>query len=179
MILALVLLGGSGGALFYAMRARARAHVIAPHEDAGTSYGDAPLLAEVEDAGIEADAERAPVPTRLDAGIRSSHEHGIPLIPPPHAKTITVEVLTRPAEANVFDHRTFRGPSGAKLSEPYGTKLELECRAPHYKGRITVVFDGSRDSVMCTAKRLPFCVEGLKNVFDDCEPKAAELPETP
>ena len=89
----------------------------------------------------------------------------------PHPKTVTIELLTRPAEANVFDHHTFRGPSGVRLTEPWGTKLELECRAPHYKGHVTVVFDGSRDSAMCTATRLPFCVEGLKNPIDDCEPK--------
>ncbi|CAN5519743.1 hypothetical protein BH11MYX1_BH11MYX1_16260 [soil metagenome] len=173
-ILALVLLGGGGGALFYAMHARD--HVIATRDDAGLTHGDARLIAEVDDAGLPADAEQVPGPTSLDAGSRAPRDGGLALLPPPHARTITVEVLTRPAEANVFDHRTFRGPSGARLSEPYGTTLELECRAPHYKGRITVVFDGSRDSVMCTAKRLPFCVPGLKNVFDDCEPKTPETP---
>lgn len=167
-ILALILLGGAG-ALFYAMHDRS--HLIAVHEDAGVSRGDARLIAEVDDGGIELDAEDTPGPTSLDAGLHAPRDGGSPLVPPAHPKTITVEILTRPAEANVYQKLTYRGPSGARLSEPYGTKLELECRAPHYKGHVTVVFDGSRDAVMCNAKRLPFCVTGLKNPLDDCEPK--------
>ena len=167
-VLALLLLG-SGGALFYAMHDRA--HSIAVREDAGITHGDARLIAEVDDGGLELDAEATPGPNILDAGFHAPRDGGIALIPTPHPKTITVEILTRPAEANVYQKLTYRGPSGARLSEPYGTKLELECRAPHYKGRVTVVFDGSRDAVMCNAKRLPFCVEGLKNPLDDCEPK--------
>ena len=85
-------------------------------------------------------------------------------------------MLTRPAEANVFDHHTFRGPSGVRLNEPFGTRLELECRAPHYKGKITVTFDGSRDSVMCTAQRLKFCDDGLKNPLEECEQDPTKLP---
>ncbi len=166
-VLAILLLGGGGAALLYAMRDRE--HLIAVREDAGLARSDAKLIAELDDGGFEADAEL--LPTSVDAGIRIPHDGGIPLIPPAHAKAVTVEILTRPAEANVFDGHTYRGPSGARLTEPYGTKLELECRAPHYKGRITVVFDGTRDSVMCSAQRLKFCVEGLKNPLDDCEQK--------
>jgi hypothetical protein len=173
-----VLLGAGGGALFYAMRGRAR---VAAREDAGAvSPHDAMrVITEVEDAAITADAEEVPAPPSADAGVRVPRDAGLVLLRPPHAKVITVEVLTRPAEANVFEDHTFRGPSGARLTEPYGTKLELECRAPHYKGHVTVIFDGSRDSVMCTAKRLPFCVKGLKNVFDDCEQVAPETPQEP
>ena len=175
-----VLLGAGGGVLFYAMHGGAPA--IAAREDAGrtvTTGDDARMIAEVEDTRVAADAEEAPAPTSLDAGIRVPRDAGLVLLRPPHAKLVTVEVLTRPAEANVFEAHTFRGPSGARLTEPYGTKLTLECRAPHYKGHLTVIFDGSRDSVMCTAKRLPFCVKGLKNVFDDCEQLAPATPETP
>jgi hypothetical protein len=37
------------------------------------------------------------------------------------------------------------------------------------KGSVNVVFDGSKTNVMCTATRQRFCVEGIKNPFDDCE----------
>ena len=55
-------------------------------------------------------------------------------------------------------------------------QAHLECRAPHYKGTVKIVFDGSRDSVMCTATRLKICVEGLKNPFDDCEVDPSQTP---
>jgi hypothetical protein len=127
------------------------------------------MIVEPNDGGAPPDdAEVVVIVPPLDGGMHVGRDAGSLISP--HPKTVTIELLTRPAEANVFDHHTFRGPSGVRLTEPWGTKLELECRAPHYKGRVTVVFDGSRDSAMCTATRLPFCVEGLKNPIDDCEP---------
>jgi hypothetical protein len=90
---------------------------------------------------------------------------------PPHPDTITIEVMTRPGEAEVFAGHTYRGPSGVKLTEPFGTKLAIECRAPHFKGKIDLVFDGSETTRMCTAIRLPNCVQGLKNPYDDCDPQ--------
>jgi hypothetical protein len=84
---------------------------------------------------------------------------------------VTIEVLTRPAETNVFVGATFRGPSGVRLTEAYGAHLTIECRAPHFKGTKQIVFDGKITSVLCTATRLPFCVKELHNPIDpDCEP---------
>ncbi|MEO8845980.1 MAG: serine/threonine-protein kinase [Kofleriaceae bacterium] len=166
-VLAVLLLGGGGAALYFSMRDD-RTHV-AGIEDAGVRFGDAKLIAELdEDGGIVDDAETLIIGPNPDAGARLARDGGSSVLPS-HPKTITIEVLTRPAEANVFDHHTFRGPSGVRLNEPFGTRLELECRAPHYKGKVTVTFDGSRDSVMCTAQRLKFCVDGLKNPLEDCE----------
>ena len=166
-LLGVVLLGGGGAALWMMREGHERA---ALGGDAGIRRGDAQLIVEPNDGGPPPeDAEVVVIVPPPDAGMRVARDAGTLLAP--HPKTVTIELLTRPAEANVFDKHTFRGPSGVRLTEPWGTKLELECRAPHYKGHVTVVFDGSRDSAMCTATRLPFCVEGLKNPIDDCEPK--------
>jgi serine/threonine protein kinase len=165
-LLGLVLLGGGGAALWLMRSDHAQSGI---RDDAGIRRSDASMIVEPNDGGPPPeDAEVVVIVPPPDGGMRVARDAG--LVVAPHPKTVTIELLTRPAEANVFDHHTFRGPSGVRLTEPWGTKLELECRAPHYKGHVTVVFDGSRDSAMCTATRLPFCVEGLKNPIDDCEP---------
>ena len=166
-LLVLLLLGGGGAALW---TMRHDHQPLATRDDGGIARGDASLIVEPNDGGPPPDdAEVVVIVPPPDAGMRVVRDAGFSIAQ--HPKTLTIEVLTRPAEANVFDHHTFRGPSGVRLTEPWGTKLELECRAPHYKGHVTIVFDGSRDNAMCTATRLPFCVEGLKNPIDDCEPK--------
>jgi serine/threonine protein kinase len=172
-VLAVLLLGGGGAALYFSMRDDRNR--VAGTEDAGVRRGDAKLITELDDGGVVDDAETLIIGPNADAGVRLARDAGN-AVPTNHPKTITIEVLTRPAEANVFDHHTFRGPSGVRLNEPFGTRLELECRAPHYKGKVTVTFDGSRDSIMCTATRLKFCVDGLKNPLEDCEQDPAKMP---
>ncbi|MFT3695418.1 MAG: protein kinase [Kofleriaceae bacterium] len=173
-LLALIVLLGGGAAVFLTMRDDR--NQIAGRQDAGMLHnGDASLIVEPTDAGAIDDADTI-VLVPVDGGIRHPAAIDAGVIVGNHPAKITVEVLTRPAEANVFDHHTYRGPSGARLTEPYGTKLDLECRAPHYKGKVTVTFDGSRESVMCTAVRLPFCVPGVKNPFDDCEERPGTGP---
>jgi hypothetical protein len=169
--LVVLLLGGGGLALYFATKAKP---VVAIGEDAGTRRGDARLIAEVDDGGVPDDAEHVVIGPYPDAGVHSTRDGGVSAAT--HPKTFTIEVMTRPAEANVFDHHTFRGPSGVHVTEPWGTKLELECRAPHYRGKVTVSFDGSRDSIMCTAVRLKFCVDGLKNPLEDCEQDPSRMP---
>ena len=167
-LLALVLLAGGAGALWLAMRPSDQ-HEVAAGGDGGLRSGDARPIADEADAGVPDDAVVV-VDVPGDGGVRPLRgDAGVGPHPNVHPATVTVEVLTRPGEADVFVGHTFRGPSGVRLQERYGTRLEIECRAPHYKGHTTIVFDGSRDSVMCTARRLPFCVEGLKNPIDDCE----------
>jgi hypothetical protein len=168
-VLALLLLGGGGAALVYTMRDNPNR--VAATEDAGVvRRSDASLIVEPNDGGPALDdADVVVIVPAVDGGMRVVHDAGT--VPVAHPATVTVEVMTRPGEANLFEKHTFRGPSGVRITQPWGTKLDLECRAPHYKGKVTIVFDGSRDNAMCTATRLPFCVDGLKNPIDDCEPK--------
>ncbi|HEY1547766.1 MAG TPA: protein kinase, partial [Kofleriaceae bacterium] len=157
---AIVLLGGSAGTIWYVSQHRDDSTLSHVTRDGSIErvLGDASLVVQIDDADV-------PVPVPLDGRV-------IALVPgdgghggfaPPHPDTITIEVLTRPGEADVFAGHTYRGPSGVKLTEPFGTKLAIECRAPHFKGKIELVFDGSETSRMCTAIRLPMCVQGLKN----------------
>jgi hypothetical protein len=131
------------------------------------------------DAGVAmidqpTDAAIAIVPHAGDAGIAVAHpanDAGVGALPTgPHPAEIELEVITNPSEANVFVGHNYRGPTGVHIREPYGTHLTIECKAPHYKGSKAVVFDGTVTAVYCSARRLPFCVDGLHNPLDpDCE----------
>ena len=169
-LLAVVLLVGGGLALVIAMRPGGDHVAAGARDDAATQRGDAQLITEAPDAGLAPADAVVVVALEPDAGVHAPRrDAGVAVHPlDPHGK-VTVEVLTRPGEADVFVGHTFRGPSGVRLQERYGTRLDIECRAPHFKGKLTIVFDGTRDSVMCTATRIPFCVEGLKNPIDECE----------
>ncbi|MGE5183001.1 MAG: serine/threonine-protein kinase [Acidobacteriota bacterium] len=146
----------------------------APRDAAGVAevHADAAPIAEVSpDAALAAAPDAAvavaargsdPILQRPDGPVATVRGG-------PHPATVVVEVLTRPADTDVFVGHVFRGPSGVRLEERYGTKLTIECRAPHFKGTKQIVFDGSVTSVMCTATRLKMCVEGLKNPYDECE----------
>jgi hypothetical protein len=176
-LIALAVLGGGGAALYFTLHARERGVVV--REDAGViAHGDASFVAEVDDAAVAEPDAAVVIGPNVDGGVVATRDAGVLIAPHDHPKTVTVEVLTRPGEANVFVGHTFRGPSGVRLTEPYGTRLKLECHAPHYKGSITVVFDGTHESVMCNAKRLKFCVPGLKNPLEDCETPTGQDPQT-
>jgi eukaryotic-like serine/threonine-protein kinase len=144
-----------------------------------------PIAEAVRDAGIEAVLPTdASIAMTDDAQIVALDDaRAIVAIPadgrrvatvPPHPETVTIEVMTRPGEADVYVGPTFRGPSGAQLTEPWGTRLTVECRAKHYKGKVDLVFDGSQDVKMCTAVRLRPCGAApagpLKTPFGDCDP---------
>jgi serine/threonine protein kinase len=165
-IVSLLLLAGGGGAVWYASHASSTP-AIESHDAAIVAIPSdaAKLIVEPNDAQpMPLDDGHAIVVVLPDGG------HTYAPLPGPHPDVFEIEILTRPGDANVFVGSTFRGPSGVTLREPWGTKLSIECRAPHYKGKVDVVFDGSRTSAMCTATRLPMCVHGLKNPYDECEP---------
>jgi serine/threonine-protein kinase len=166
---ALVLLAAGGGAVWYA--SRAPAPVRSP------TIGDAEIVRMPTPASdgsviVETDDDASPVPPDGRAIVLVGPDSGVPdpTLLTPHPDSLTIEVLTRPGDANVFTGHTFLGPSGAKISRPWGTKLSIECRAPHLKGKVELVFDGEHTSMMCTAIRLPMCVHGLKNPYDECDP---------
>jgi hypothetical protein len=104
------------------------------------------------------------VKTTRDGGVRNGLGPKID-----RNKDVTIEVLTRPGEAEVFIGRNYRGPSGVRITEKWGTKRKIECKTARMKGSIEVVFNGELSAIMCTATRDRFCVPGLKNPYDDCE----------
>jgi len=175
MILAglVMLLVGAGGAVMLIMKLRNKDEKIV-----ATQKLDAAVIAEVhEDAGVvEAPLDAtAVVDVPADAGTRVTvtngrKDAGVGGTRPIDRKgNVTIEVLTRPGDADVFIGRNYRGPSGVKISERYGTKVKIECKTARMTGSVEVIFDGDRDAIMCTATRDRFCVAGLKNPYDDCE----------
>jgi hypothetical protein len=121
---------------------------------------------------IPDDAEPAPADAEpivlvpADAGGRPARDAGML---GPHPATVRVTVYVRPGDALVYTNGNYRGPANTTLEEPWGHKVKIECKTSNMKGSVDVVFDGRQTNVMCTATRQRFCVDGIKNPFDDCE----------
>jgi hypothetical protein len=80
-----------------------------------------------------------------------------------------VEVITRPAEGSVYIAGIRRGPDGVTLRERRGTTLKIKCGKLGYKdGFKTVKVTKPEHTVVCTMKKKPRCVPGVKNPFEDC-----------
>ncbi len=146
---------------------------------------DARLVAAITiDAAEVADDALAIVDVPIDAGSRVTQtvqrDAGVAVAAAasgrPGKGSVTIEVLTRPADANVFVGHNYRGPSGVNITERRGAKMKIECKTARMKGSVEVVFDGNLTAVMCTATRDRFCVAGLKNPYDDCEEDPNSVP---
>ncbi len=171
MILAgmLVLLLGAGATIFVISRmSKDDERVVETPQDAALvveNLADAGVVEAPDDAmvviDLPPDAGTRVTTGRTDAGVMTGR--------PPGKGMVTIEVLTRPGDAEVFIGRNFRGPSGTRITDRLGTKVKIECKTDRMKGSVEVVFDGKLSAVMCTATRDRFCVAGLKNPYDDCE----------
>ncbi|HEU4613596.1 MAG TPA: serine/threonine-protein kinase, partial [Kofleriaceae bacterium] len=147
----LVLLVGAGGAILLISQLQSHDG----DEQVTSAPDDAATIVEVRD-----DAPTEPPPDAMvivelppDAGPRIvatvPHDAGVRTVVRPERRgNVTIEILTRPGDANVFIAPNFRGPSGVKITEPYGTKRHIECKTDRMKGSIDVVFDGSLTAVM-------------------------------
>jgi serine/threonine protein kinase len=172
----LMLVVGAGGTIFLIMKLQTTDQPQIADRDARK---DAAVIAEVRDAGsVEAPADaQVVVDLPPDAGTRvvtATRDAGVtgvgtPALKIDKTKPVTIEVLTRPGEADVYVGPNYRGPSGTRIQEHYGAKVKIECKTARMKGSVEVVFDGKVTAVMCTATRDRFCVPGLKNPYDDCE----------
>src|SRR5262249_29658153 len=109
------------------------------------------------------------VPVVRDAGL-----HPVPGVPstPNRRGTIQVQILTKPEGATLYDDENhYRGPGGAQVEEPSGTRRKFTCKQPGYKpGTVEVTFREDAPPVICVLKRIKICINGIKNPFDDCEP---------
>jgi serine/threonine-protein kinase len=162
---------GAGGAILLLMKLQKDTPAVT-----SARAIDAAVVAEVpQDAGTEPeDALTVVAEVPVDAGVsttgRVTRDAGVGVPTQKLGKgNVTIEVLTRPGDANVFVGRNYRGPSGLRLTERRGTKLKIECKTDRMKGSVEVIFDGNLTAVMCNAVRDRFCVAGLKNPYDDCE----------
>ncbi|HEY0481784.1 MAG TPA: protein kinase [Kofleriaceae bacterium] len=184
LLLFALIAGGAAGAFAVVVKSR-RAVVAEGERDAGA-------IAVLRDAAAHelpgppgpnppadaaADAADLIVLPEPDAGrtiARPAPRDAAAQVPPatPNGRgTIMVQVLTRPEGANLYDGYHYRGPGGAQLEEPFGSKLTITCRQPGYKpGSVEIAFDGRTEAVLCVLERIKRCIDGLKNPFDDCEP---------
>jgi serine/threonine protein kinase len=194
-VLTLVALAGvTGAAVFVIVQNRSGAPIAAA--DAGAREvprADATLVAQLApDAAMPGPADAAlPVPTdaaelapdasvrvrvpiALDGGVRGGRHRdaGPPAVPPgvDPTRKVRITVMTKADGAGLYVGTSYHGPSGTSLEEPFGTRYEVECRAPGYKsGRIWLTFDGTREIEMCPLTRVKICIDNIKNPFDDCE----------
>jgi serine/threonine protein kinase len=172
--------GGAAGAFAIVARTRGRviaegqrdAGVIAMPADAGPPGPREPIDAAIDDADLIV----LPEPDAPDAGrriaVRPRRDAGARVAPDANGRgTVTVQVLTRPEGANLYDGTTYRGPGGTNFEEPRGARMTITCRQPGYQpGTVEVTFDGRTEAVLCVLTRIKRCIDGLKNPFDDCEP---------
>jgi len=170
----LMLLVGAGGTILLIMKLQGgkgdKDKVVT-----GPERIDAAIVAELADAGVQVPDALAVVDVPPDAGTRvttkAGRDAGVGGVSgrPTGKGNVTVEVMTRPGEANVFIGNNYRGPSGVKITERFGAKVKIVCKTDRMKGSIDVTFNGELTAVMCNATRDRFCVPGLKNPYDDCE----------
>jgi len=191
-LLGLLIVGGAATALVLVMRNRNA--VTEPPRDASIATvvadaavvvppTDAPQIVETTDAGAPDATVFTPPPTDapeiivvdVDAGSRIRRRDGgtdaPTLVATPNGRgTIMVQVLTKPEGATLYVGNSYRGPGGATIEEPFGTKLEVRCTQKGYKeGKVQISFNGKDEVVLCVLTRIKICINNIKNVFDDCE----------
>jgi serine/threonine protein kinase len=145
-------------------------------EPAGDT-GEPPPIPEA-DAGSGAE----PVPATVDAGRNAVDPDPRPGAPPGPGRppgtrrdprdpkrSVTVQILTYPDEGTIYHNRTYRGPAGTTVVEPYGTLLRFTCTKVGYKeGYVDVKFDDKTPIAVCVMARKKLCVDDLKNPYDHC-----------
>jgi serine/threonine protein kinase len=93
---------------------------------------------------------------RPDAGVRAR-------------KKMTIQVIPRPAKAQLYVGTSYRGTGPTYFQGLEGARMTVTCRYPGHKpGSVRVSFDGVNDVYLCRMRRIKKCVKGIKNPFDDC-----------
>ncbi len=193
-LMGLVVLGGAAIAIALVMARRNAADaprdagVVTAMADAAAIVPppDAPQRVEATDAGVPLGDATAVVTMQIDApaeiimleddtGVRIRRRDGgldaPTMVATPNGRgTMMVQVLTKPEGATLYVGHSYRGPGGATMEMPFGTKLEVRCTQKGYKeGKVQISFDGKDEVVLCVLTRIKLCIDNIKNVFDDCE----------
>ncbi len=133
------------------------------------------MVTDADVADAPPDAKEDIVVVTPDASIRRRPDAGVSnvgVIPdtPNQRGTIMIQVLTKPEGATLYVGTSYRGPGGATLEEPLGSRLEVRCTQKGYKeGKVSLVFDGRTEVALCVLTRIKICIDNVKNPFDDCE----------
>ena len=176
-LLVLFLLAAGAGAvvLVIGMKAKDATHdagLVAMATDASAAV-DAPAIIPVSTDAALADA--ADIVILVDAATRVAiHTRdaatGSAVVTPNGRGTISIQVLTKPEGATLYNGTTYSGPGGTNIEAPYGTKMEIVCKQAGYKpGKVDLVFDGTKEVELCVLTRIKICIDNVKNPFDDCE----------
>jgi serine/threonine protein kinase len=184
--------GGAAGAVALVLKSR-HAVVTEANRDASTippsDAGPVLIDAEAFDQAVDAGADAADLIVEPpDAGrilvVRAPRDAAVTVVhdTPNGRGTIIVQVLTKPEGAYLYDGGGhYRGPGGAQLEEPFGTRMQVTCRQAGYKpGTVELMFDGEQTAALCVLKRIKICINNIKNPFDDCEiDPSLPSPQTP
>ncbi len=132
--------------------------VEVPPSDAAELVDALDIVIVETDAGIRINRPRP----RRDAGVTVANV-------PENGPRIQIEVITKPETATLYEGTTYSGPSGTKVERPFGSKATIQCRQTGYKpGNVDLVFDGKSEVALCVLQRIKICIDGIKNMFDDC-----------
>jgi serine/threonine protein kinase len=138
--------------------------------DDETDEPSGPSPAVASDAGAVASGDGEPSDTaapsggrRDGRGRRRDARNGEP------RRDVTVQIITYPDDGTVYRGRTYRGPGGTTVQEPYGTVARFTCTKVGYKdGFVDVKFDDKTPIAVCVMARKKLCVDNLKNPYDHC-----------
>ena len=179
-VLGMLIAGGAVGAIAVVAQSR-RAAVAIANRDAAEPLAvspDAVVIAEADAGAGPADAADI-VMLEPDASVRVAVRlrdagHASTVVPvhttPNGRGTISIQVITKPEGATLYEGQSYRGPGGANVEQPFGAKIDLTCRMTGYKpGTVHLVFDGKTEYAMCVLERIKICINNIKNPFDDCE----------
>ena len=175
-LLFVLILAGAGGAIALVIKSRtsepardAGVVALAPDAMAAVPVIEDAAPADALDIVVVVDAGRVIARITKDAG-HSGHAADAAIATPNGRGTVSIQVITKPEDATLYNGTTYAGPGGTNLEMPYGSKVELTCKKTGYKpGKVQLVFDGSQEIALCSLQRVKICIDNIKNPFDDCE----------
>jgi serine/threonine protein kinase len=167
----------AAGATTIAVVLRSRSHGTEPLRDAGAVALAADAAPPATDAIAIVPADALDIVVVVDAGrtvVRVTRDAGraadAAITTPNGRGTISIQVITKPEDATLYNGTTYAGPGGTNIEMPFGAKAELTCKKTGYKpGKVQLVFDGSQEIALCALQRVKICIDNIKNPFDDCE----------
>jgi hypothetical protein len=177
-LLFVLILAGAAGAIVFVVKSRSRANEPTMRDAGVVAVGDAAPIADAVVAipvGTDAAIDALDIVVLVDAGhvaVRPAKDAGgaATVVTPNGRGTISIQVITKPEGATLYEGTSYRGPGGTNLEMPFGSKVEITCKHAGYKnGTVQLVFDGKQEIALCSLKRIKICIDNIKNPFDDCE----------
>jgi tRNA A-37 threonylcarbamoyl transferase component Bud32 len=145
------------------------AHVNPPPEDVGSGPDEPAGSGSNAAADPGSGSTPAPNAPRDGGSGRNPRDRRDARVASDSKRDVTVQILTYPEEGTVYRGRSYRGPAGTTVVEPYGTTARFTCTKVGYKeGYVDVKFDEKTPIAVCVMTRKKLCVDDLKNPYDHC-----------